>query len=103
MLIVLSRSPWAENLGFILQIAQKAADKGEKVAVLHVQDACIAAIIDEYCEKLADNKVEMYALMADCEARGLTEKVSGKVKLIDYKQWVKLIMGEHDRIVSWTS
>ncbi len=103
MLIILSRSPWAENWGFLLEIARKVVDKGEKVAVLHVQDACIATTANEYCEKLADNKVEVYALMADCEARGLTEKVSRNVKLIDYKQWVKLIMGEHDRIVSWTS
>jgi sulfur relay protein TusB/DsrH len=102
MLIILNRSPWAENWSFILEIAKKMAEKGEKVAVLHVQDACIAATISEYCDKLADNNVEVYALSADCKARGLTE-ISEKVKLVDYKQCVKLMMNEHEKIVSWTS
>lgn len=103
MLIILNRSPWAENWSFILEIAKKMVDKGEKVAVLHVQDACIAATISEYCDKLADNNVEVYALSADCEARGLLGKVHPKAKTIDYRQWVNLMMNEHDKIVSWTS
>jgi len=103
MLIILSRSPWAENYSSILEIAKKAAQNGEKVAVLHIQDACIAATIEEHCDKLAENKIEIYALKADCKARGLTKKVSRKVKLIDYKQWVNLVMTEHKKIVSWTT
>ena len=103
MLIILNRSPWTENWSFILEIAKKVVYKGEKVAVLHVQDACIAATISEYCDKLADNNVEAYALSTDCEARGLTERICEKVRLVDYKQCVKLMMNEHERIVSWTS
>ena len=103
MLVILSKSPWAENLGFILEVAEKVEAKGEKVAVLHVQDACIATTMNEYCDRLADSKVDVYALRSDCEARGLQEKVSSKAKLIDYGQWVKLIMIEHDKVVSWTS
>jgi sulfur relay protein TusB/DsrH len=103
MLIILSKSPWAENYGSILEIARKAAENGEKVAVLHIQDACIAATINEYCEKLAENKIDIYALKADCEARGLVGKVNEKVRIIDYKQWVKLVMIEHKKIVSWTT
>ena len=103
MLIILNQSPGTENWSFILEIAKKVVDKGEKVAVLHVQDACIAATISEYCGKLADNNVETYALSANCEARGLTEKIGEKVKLIDYKQCVKLMMNEREKIVSWTS
>jgi len=102
MLIIFSRSPESEN-GSILEIARKAVENGEKVAVLYIQDACIAVTMNEYCDKLAENKIEIYALKADCEARGLKEKVSPKVKIIDYKQWVELIMTEHDKIVSWTT
>jgi len=29
--------------------------------------------------------------------------VSGKVRVIDYKQWVRLVMTEHKKIVSWTT
>jgi sulfur relay protein TusB/DsrH len=103
MLIVLSKSPWAENLGFILEIAEKVEAKGEKVAVLHIQDAVVAITMSEYCNRLADSNVDMYASKADCEARGLLRKVNSKAKLIDDEQWVKLIMNEHDKIVSWTS
>ncbi len=103
MLIVLSKSPWAENLGFIFETAEKAALKGEKVAVLHAQDAVIAATSSEYCSRLTDHDLEVYALKADLEARGLIAKVSSKAKVIDYRQWVKLMMNEHDKIVSWTS
>jgi len=103
MLIILSKSPWAENYGSILEIARKAAENGEKVAVLHIQDACIAVTMNEYCDKLAEKRIDVYALKADCEARGLAQKVSPKVKLIDYKQLINLVMREHDKIVSWTT
>ena len=103
MLIVLNKSPWAENLGFILEATKKVKVKGEKVALMHIQDAVIAATLSEYCTRLTDNDVEVYALKADCEARGLLEKVSSKAKIINYRQWVKLTMNEHDKIVSWIS
>jgi len=103
MLIILSKSPWAENYGSTLEIARKAAEKGDNVAILHVQDACIATTINEHCGKLAEKKIGIYVLKADLEARGLMEKVSRKARVIDYKQWVKLVMTEHNKIVSWTS
>jgi sulfur relay protein TusB/DsrH len=103
MLIILSKSPRAENYGSILEITTKVVENGEKVAVLYVQDACITATMNEYCDKLAENKIEIYALKADCEARGLMDKVRPKVKVIDYRQWVKLVMAAHDKIVPWTT
>jgi len=103
MLIILTKSHWTEDYGSIIEIAKKAAESKEKVAVLHMQDACIAATINQQCDKLAENKIDIYALKADCEARGLIEKVSRNVRLIDYKQCVKLVMTKHEKIVSWTS
>jgi sulfur relay protein TusB/DsrH len=103
LLVVLSKSPWAENLGFILEIAEKIQVEGEKVAVLHIQDAVIAATMSEYCNRLADSHVAVYVLKSDCVARGVLKRVNPKAKVIDYKQWVKLMMNEHDKVVSWTS
>lgn len=103
MLIILTKSPRAEDYGSILEIAGKIVENGEKVAVLYVQDACIAATMYESSDKLTENKIEVYALKADCEARGLGEKLRPRVKMIDYRQWVELVMAKHDRIVSWTS
>jgi len=103
MLIMLSKSPSVNGHDSILKIAKKASEKGENVAILHIQDACIAATMDEYCERLAEGRMNTYVLRADCEARGLLEKVGRDVKIVDYKGWVRLVMNEHDKIVSWTT
>lgn len=103
MLTILTKSPWSESYGSILEMAKKIVENGEKVAVLFLQDACIAATMSVYCDKLAESKIDVYVLKADCEARGLVKKVNEKVKLVDYKQWVRLVMDEHNKIVSWTT
>lgn len=103
MLIILSKSPQGQNLNSVLEIASATVEKGERVAILHIQDACTAVTMNEYCERLAENKIDAYALKADCEARGLVEKTGKGVELIDFKQWVKLVMSEHNNVVSWTS
>lgn len=102
MLIILSKSPTIGDYNSIIEIAEKAVERGEKVAVLHVQDSCLATTVDEYCEKLAEERIDAYVLRADCEARGLLEKVGRDVKFIDYREWVELVMGTHNKIVSWT-
>jgi sulfur relay protein TusB/DsrH len=103
MLIILSKSSWVQDVNSVLEIAKKTAEKGEKVAVIHIQDACIDGTMNNYCEKLSKDNIELYALRADCEARGLIEKMSERVRLVDYKQWVRLVMNEQGNVVSWTS
>ena len=102
MLIILSKSPFVGNYDSILDIAFEAVRKGEKVGVLHIHDSCIALTLDEYSKKLVDAGLSVYALKADCEARGLLKKIKKGVRMVDYKGWVKLVMEEYDRIVSWT-
>jgi sulfur relay protein TusB/DsrH len=70
---------------------------------LNIQDACLAASSSEHCEKLLKNRIQIYALKSDLQARGLLKKVNKRAKIIDYKQWVELVMVEHDHVVSWTS
>jgi len=103
MLILLSKSPSVNGYESISKIAARASEKGEKVAILHIQDACIATTMDEYCERLAEGRIDAYVLRADCQTRGLLEKVGKDVKMIDYKEWVNLLMKQHDKIVSWTT
>jgi sulfur relay protein TusB/DsrH len=102
LLIILSKSPFVGDYESILDMAFKAVRKGEKVGVLHIQDSCIALTLDGYFEKLVDAGLNVYVLKADCEARGISKKVKKGVKMVDYKGWVKLVMEEYDRIVSWT-
>jgi sulfur relay protein TusB/DsrH len=84
-------------------LADKLASKGEGIAFLHIQDACKATESREYCDRLLKARIKVYALKADVEARTLTEKTHPSVGLIDYKQWVNLMMNEHNKTVSWTS
>jgi len=102
MLIILSKLPSVNSYDSILKIAEKIREKGEKVAILHIQDACIAATMNEYCKRLAKERIDAYVLSSDCEARGLLEKVGRNVKIVDYKGWVRLVMKEHDKIISWS-
>jgi sulfur relay protein TusB/DsrH len=99
MLLILSKSPFSGQYESLIEIAHKAANK-EKVGILLIQDASVAATIKDYCKRLADNRVRLYALKEDCETRGVLEKVHKEVKIISYEGWVKLVMDEYERIVS---
>ena len=99
MLIILSKSPFSERYESFLEIAREAAKK-EKVGILHIQDACNAATLDEHCRRAVDNGVNLYVLREDCQARGLLEKVQKSVKVVSYEGWVELVMDEYERIVS---
>jgi sulfur relay protein TusB/DsrH len=102
LLIILSKSRFVGDHASILDIALRAAGKGEKVGVLHIQDSCIALASDEYLKQLVHAGLNVYALKADCEARGLLKKMKKTVKTIDYIDWVELVMDEYGRIISWT-
>lgn len=99
MLLILGKSPSREQYESFLEIARKTVRK-EKAGILHVQDACIAATLDEYCRKAVDNGVNLYVLKEDCQARGLLEKVQKSVKVVNYEGWVKLVMNEYEKVVS---
>ena len=103
MLIILSKPPKNENHNSILNLAAKLAEKGDKIAVLHMQDACAAATLAEYCSKLRKSNIDVYAVEADVEAQDLKEKTHPSVKIIDYTRWVSLLIDEHKKTVSWTS
>jgi len=83
----------------MLEIASKAAEK-ERVGILHIQDACIAVTIEDYCKEVVGKGVNLYVLREDCEARGLLKKVHTNVKVVDYEGWVRLVMEKYERIVS---
>jgi sulfur relay protein TusB/DsrH len=101
LLIILSKSPFSSGFDSILKMASEMAKMGEKVGILHIQDACIALTLPEYIRKIMGHRLKLYGLKADCEARGLLKKVDKRVTTVDYQGWVKLVMDEYDKIVSW--
>jgi len=101
LLIILGKSPFVGDYASILDMALRAVQKGEKVGVMHIHDSCAALTSAEYSKRLVDAGLDAYALKADCEARGLLKKIKKGVKIVDYKDWVRLVMDEYHRIVSW--
>jgi len=101
LLIILSKSPFVGNFDSVLKMASEMVERGEKVGILHIQDACITLTLPEYIGKMADHRLKLYGLKADCEARGLLKKIDKRVIVVDYQGWVKLVMDEYDKIVSW--
>ncbi len=99
MLFISSESPFSARYESFLEIARKAA-REEKTGVLFIQDACIAATLDEYCRKIVAEGVNLYVLKEDCEARGFLGRVHSNVKVVDYEGLVKLVTEEYKRIVS---
>ena len=102
MLIILSKSPLVGDYVFVLEMAFRAVQKGERVGVLHIHNSCFALTLDEYSDRLVSAGLDVYALKADCEAQGLLKRIKKGVKIVDYKDWVRLLMDDYDRIVSWT-
>jgi len=101
LLIILGKSPFVGDYAAILDMALRVVKTGEKVGVMHIHDSCTALTSDKYFKKLVDGGLDVYALKADCEARGLMKKIKKGVKIIDYRDWVRLVMDEYARIVSW--
>jgi len=101
LLIILSKSPFVGSFDSILRMASEMVEMGEKVGILHIQDACIALTLPEYLRKTVNHGLRLYVLKADCEARGLLRKIDEHVTIVDYQGWVKLVMDEYDKIVSW--
>ena len=102
MLIILSKSPFKSDYESLIKLVSRAAEKGENVAILHIQDACTAVTLDRYLKRVILSGIELYVLKEDCEARGLLQKIKNEVRIVDYKGWVDLVMNKHDKIVSWT-
>jgi sulfur relay protein TusB/DsrH len=103
LLIIITSSSLAEYHRSLFRIIKELTGKGERVAVLHIQDACVAVTMKDYVDGLVESKIDVYSLKADLEARGLVQKASKNVELLDYRQWVDLLMNKHERIISWTS
>lgn len=103
MLIILSKPSGAHDSASIFDVAAKLAEKDQGIVILHIQDACSAVVSREYCDRLLKSRIDLYALKADVEARGLSERMHPNVKMIDYRQWASLLMDGHNKIVSWTN
>jgi tRNA 2-thiouridine synthesizing protein B len=98
MLHIVNKSPFERSaLDSCLRLAQAGS------AVLLIEDAVYAATKGSTVEgkvREAAQKLAVYALAPDLEARGLKEAVMEGITLVDYGGFVDLVAG-HSAVQSW--
>ncbi len=98
MLHIVNKSPLERNaLDTCLGTAQPGG------AILLIEDGVYAATRGHVAEgrlREAMERVEVYALSADLEARGMANAVAPGVKLVDYGGFVDLVV-RHRTSQSW--
>jgi len=98
VLHTVNKSPFEHNT---LETCLKFARKG--AAVLLIEDGVYAAARDTAVSgqvKEAMQRVAIFALAPDVEARGMKDRVMDGVRLVDYGGFVDLV-AEHNAVQSW--
>ena len=97
MLHTINKSPFEKNL---LSSCLKVID--DDSVILLIEDGVIGATENNQSALLVSLRSEgrVFALQNDLEARGLSSKALDDVKLVDYKDFVNLVI-EHGTPVSW--
>lgn len=98
MLHIINQSPFnSDSLQKCLALV-KAND-----GILLIENAVIAGLNNaKFHQALLNvaNKCSLYALKPDVVARGLSDIIMSEIKLIDYEQFVELVV-EYQPIQSW--
>jgi len=98
MLHTVNKSPFEHNgLATCLRYARPGS------AVLLIEDGVYAAMRDTAVApqvQEAMQRVSVYALKADVEARGMQNRMMDGVRLVDYGGFVDLVV-EHNAVQSW--
>jgi len=98
MLHTVNKSPFEHKA---LEACLKFARQGS--AVLLIEDGVYAAAKDTAVSKQVQDalqRVSIYALKPDIEARGMQNRVMGGIRLVDYEGFVDLV-AEHNAVQSW--
>ena len=98
MLHTVNKSPFEHcALATCLRLARPGS------AVLLIEDGVYAAARDTaVAQRMQEalQRVQIYALKPDLEARGMQNRVMDGVRLVDYGGFVDLVV-EHDAVQSW--
>ncbi|PHM71201.1 sulfurtransferase complex subunit TusB [Xenorhabdus sp. KJ12.1] len=95
MLYTVRCSPYQNDFNAILGLITDADD------VLMLQNGVLLGVNDNpYLAELIHTGAGIYALQEDLDARGLTERVSEHVKMVNYNGFVSLTV-KHQQSLSW--
>jgi tRNA 2-thiouridine synthesizing protein B len=93
-LMVVGTSPAEAELGWQLELLDRAAGKG----VLLMQDGVLFATA-EHVHLLRREGLALYALRQSLEARGVADRVAPGVEVVDYARAIDLMMADYDLIM----
>ena len=93
-LMVVGTSPAETELGWQLELLDRAAGKG----VLLMQDGVLFAT-HEHVHRLGREGLRLYALRDSLEARGIADRVAPGVEVVDYARAIDLMMADYDLIM----
>ncbi|WP_343192553.1 sulfurtransferase complex subunit TusB [Buchnera aphidicola (Taiwanaphis decaspermi)] len=95
MLHILIKSPFDTDINLLLSMIRISDD------LLFLQDSVISVIKNNiFLEKFLKCPAKLYVLKNDVYARGIKNKISKKIKLINYYEFVKLTI-KHSKSISW--
>ncbi|XBC38131.1 MAG: sulfurtransferase complex subunit TusB [Buchnera aphidicola (Floraphis choui)] len=95
MLHILMRSPFEINMILLVDLLKSNDD------VIALQDSVIISIDGNiFLKQMLSIPVVLYVMKQDIRARGIQKKVSNKVNIIDYLQFVVLTV-KHKKQMSW--
>jgi tRNA 2-thiouridine synthesizing protein B len=74
---------------------------GTNAAIILIEDGVYAAIVNsEAAKRLCAKTKTIFALQADIDARGLSDRIEAGIQIIDYAGFVQLCC-EYKTIQSW--
>lgn len=95
MLHTLSHSPWQCDIDGLLRMLADGDD------LLLIQDGVLAAIEgSRFVEMLNNAPITVSALKEDIDARGLAARISAKIDVVSYTDFVNLSV-KHTTQMSW--
>ncbi|XBC39182.1 MAG: sulfurtransferase complex subunit TusB [Buchnera aphidicola (Nurudea shiraii)] len=95
MLHILTRSPFEVNMILLVNFLKSDDD------IVVLQDGVIIAINGNVIlNKFLSIPVKIYVLKNDINARGIQKKISNKVYVINYSEFVLLTI-KHNKQMSW--
>ncbi|MFX1520884.1 MAG: sulfurtransferase complex subunit TusB [Promethearchaeota archaeon] len=105
LLYIVKRSSFMySDLERASELASMQKEAGNDVGIVLMQDAVLITKKSEkskMLEEIMTNGIKIYALEADCKARGINEMVIEGVKKVSYEEFIDLLMEDYEKTVSF--
>jgi sulfur relay protein TusB/DsrH len=86
------------------ELASMQKETGNEIGIVLMQDAVLITKKSEkskMLEEIMANGIIVYAIEADCKARGISDVVLDGVKPVSYDDFIDLVMENYEKTVSF--